>query len=363
MGGKPSIVIIDSKHKWGGVATWNMSIARGLLAKGYAVSIIARKNGTNLGSYKRHLKNVFSLNFGPEYNPISILRLFLFFRNHKSDFVIVNVQKEIINAGIAAKLAGCKTILRIGSVNDFQNRKKDKRVITKFVDLSIVPCQGMKEQLTNKLPWLPGERCFVLYNGKDILKENIKKNRQKVRDKLNFLPDHVVIGYLGQLSSLKRIDFLLKAIHSLKEKYSNIRLLIAGDGSEIEYLRETAKNLEIDSIVMFRGFVEDTESILSAMDIGVLTSESEGFPNSILEYMAAGLPVVATQVGCVSEAVIDGENGYLSDSQEISSFSAPLGKLVENNKLRLEMGKKGSDLISSKFSKEIMINSFIGLLE
>ena len=100
MSEKPSIVIIDSKHKWGGVATWNMSIARGLLAKGYAVSIIARKKGINLGRYKQHLKSVFSLNFGPEYNPIAILRLFLLFRNHKTDFVIVNVQKEIINGSL-----------------------------------------------------------------------------------------------------------------------------------------------------------------------------------------------------------------------------------------------------------------------
>lgn len=356
------ISIIDSKHKWGGVSTWNLNIARGLEVRDYYIALICRKKGFNYLRYRDILKNIFPLNFGPDYNPITIFWLYMFFKKNYISHIVVNVQKEIINAGIAARLAGCKTILRIGSVKDFAAKNKTRRLFSKYIDSIIVPCQGMKNEICSTFDWINSNKIRVIYNGKEEVVASTPVERRQLRGQNGYSDKHLVIGYIGQLSDIKNITLLVEAFKDIFYVNRNVRLLIGGDGSEMSFLQEKVHTLGLSEWVNFTGYVSDVKSLLGLMDIGVLTSTSEGFPNSILEYMMAGLPVVASNVGCVSEAVFHKENGLLFESGDLQSLKNQLLLLVNNKALREQYGQSGKKIILEKFNENNMINSFIELI-
>lgn len=353
------ISIIDSKHKWGGVSTWNLNIARGLAAKDYYVAMLCRKKGFNYLRYRDTLKNIFPLNFGPDYNPIAIFGLYLFFKKNDISHIVVNVQKEIINAGIAARLAGCKTILRIGSVKDFIPKKKTRRLFSRYIDSIIVPCEGIKNEICSTFEWLNPNKIVVIYNGKEKIVASTSVERRQLRGQNGYSDKHLVIGFIGQLSNLKNIDLLVDAFKDIFSVNRDVRLLIGGDGSEMSFLKEKVLSLGLSEWVNFTGYVRDVKSLLDLMDIGVLTSMSEGFPNSVLEYMMAGLPVVASNVGCVSEAVFHKENGLLFESGDLQSLKSQLLLLINDKAMREQYGQSGKKMILEKFSENNMINSFI----
>lgn len=357
------IAIIDSKHKWGGVATWNLNIVKGIVAKGFDTILIARHGGLNLMRYSQHIQRVYDVIFGPDYNPLAIWKLRRIFRKNHISHVIVNVQKEIINAGIAARMAGCKIILRIGSVRDFKTRKKTERLFNRYVDQIIVPCLGMKNELCHIFEWLNPDDLSVIYNGKSLLKSPDLRIIEKLRKVMGLKPDHFLIGYIGQISKTKNLSILISAFSTLLKQNSHLRLLIVGEGPEKEAVKDLALSLGILPFVIFTGYVEDIEKFLSIIEIGILTSESEGFPNTILEYMMAGIPIVASNVGCIPEAIEDNENGLLFESNNVDQLIDSLQKLISSKELRNKFAQSSLVKVDKVFNKDNMISSFIDILE
>jgi glycosyltransferase involved in cell wall biosynthesis len=125
--------------------------------------------------------------------------------------------------------------------------------------------------------------------------------------------------------------------------------LLAGHGPLRRELGTMADELGIANRVFFtegRGAVPD---YLGSMSIGCLSSRSEGFSNAVMEYMSAGLPVVATDVGGNGEAIVHGETGYLVAGRTAEAFAAPLVKLLRDEQLRLEMGRRGLERCREHF--------------
>ena len=123
----------------------------------------------------------------------------------------------------------------------------------------------------------------------------------------------VNIGLVGNLSPVKRVDVFLKALSLIKQGLPELRFkaFICGDGPEKANLLSLAQSLGLTSLVHFEGKVKDIDSYLRLRDIGVLCSDKEGLSNAILEYMAHGLPIVATAVGGNPE-LVDARNGFAS---------------------------------------------------
>ncbi len=146
-------------------------------------------------------------------------------------------------------------------------------------------------------------------------------------------------------------------------KQPDVHFVIAGEGELEAGLRQQARDLGIADKVHFIGRCTDVPALLSASYACVLTSMAEGFSNSILEYMAAGKPVVATNVGGAAEAVIDGETGWLVEADDDAAMAERLLELLADSDKATRFGEKGRQIIAERFSAETQLNRTVDLYE
>jgi len=157
---------------------------------------------------------------------------------------------------------------------------------------------------------------------------------------------HVRLTFLGLIGDRKGIFDLIRVVKRLIEEAHQIRLTIGGNGETKRLLREI-KELEIENAVKYCGWIgyKERDSILRETDIFVLPSYAEGMPMSILEAMAYSVPVVSTFVGGIPELVLDGETGFLFESGDLDEMYRKIAYLIQDEKLRKKMGRKGRELI------------------
>src|SRR4029450_5279563 len=178
--------------------------------------------------------------------------------------------------------------------------------------------------------WLNGDRVVVVPNFVDdhaFLPPSGDVRQQWARE-LDLAPDSLVVGIVASLLPIKDHATLLRALGILAPEWPTARLVVVGQGPELDNLRRLASELGIGGLVRFAGLRPQVPSFHFLFDISVLSSVSEGFPNSLVEAMAAGRPIVATDVGGVRDAVRDGENGLLVPPGDSTAFAAALRRLL-----------------------------------
>jgi glycosyltransferase involved in cell wall biosynthesis len=202
---------------------------------------------------------------------------------------------------------------------------------------------------------LPTAPIQVIENG--ILLATESGNNSEARAALG-IADATVLTTVARLVALKDIGTLLRAFERCSPGERNLLLLLVGDGECRQELETLAGELGIAPRVRFMGFRDDIEGILSASDLFVLSSLTEGMPLSVLEAMAAGLPVVATRVGGVPELVTDGETGLLVAPKDPEALAAALLSLIEDRSSRLRMGRAARARIEESFSFTAMLDQY-----
>ncbi len=170
----------------------------------------------------------------------------------------------------------------------------------------------------------------------------------------------VTILFMGQIVQRKGVLDLLNAAIQLLEGNLDFQFILGGIG-EIDFFQNYCQSKGVQDVVDFRGWVagEEKESLFQLADIFVLPSYNEGLPMSILEAISYGIPVVATPVGGVREAVVDGLNGYLIQPGDVNHLARRLNELIVNDKLRLELGKASRRLAEEKFDLSNMVKKLV----
>ena len=210
----------------------------------------------------------------------------------------------------------------------------------------------------------PEHKITVIYNGVELHEISGTEN---FKNELGFTNDQLLICCLANIRLVKGHKYLIESMRLILEKYPDVRLLLLGQADVTHNYCEEIKALvtryNLGEIVHFKGKISPGEvgKWLQVCDISVLPSLSEGFSNTLLESMAAGLPVVATNVGGNPEIVADGVSGYIVPPADPASLANALDKLLSNETLRVKMGKAGRQIVESKFSKEIMIDKYLDL--
>lgn len=158
----------------------------------------------------------------------------------------------------------------------------------------------------------------------------------------------VQVVSVGRLAAPKDFSTLVAAVARLPK--GRVHLRVFGDGPLRSELEAQTAALGIDTVVEFAGEVPDVRPRLQDADVFVLASLSEGMPVSILEAMAAGLPVVASGVPGLDEVVVDGQTGFLTPPGDAAALAARLGQLVDDSSLRNALGKAGRARAEAYFS-------------
>ena len=326
--------------------------ASGLEKKGHKVWILSHPDSQlnqNLPGWNR----LISKKLGADYNPLMIAYIVYFIKNNKIDLLVTNIEKEISIGGVAAKICGIPNVRRVGRENDFIDRFKTKFNHNFLVTHSIVPCDAIRDKLKNQSEWLNIEKFTTIYNGRNPLFVSIEDIINK-KNKIGLNREDKIIGITSQLSKIKCIDQLIKAFSNISSENPDWKLVITGEGPEQKNLEKLTSEMNLKKVI-FTGFTANPVLTASIYDIAVLTSEIEGFPNSIVEYFAAGKPVIATDVGGINEIIEDNYNGFLIPSGDINLLSKKIETLIKDKNLRQKFSANALLTLNKKFTEDIMV--------
>ena len=166
------------------------------------------------------------------------------------------------------------------------------------------------------------------------------------------------ITFVGRLTQIKRPDRLLDVANECKTRGLDVHFLIAGEGELFESCKERAKRENLN--LTFFGWRSDIDQIFAASDIAILTSDNEGIPLTLIQAAQASLPIVATNVGSISDIVISESTGYLT-AKNASDMADAIEKLARDAQLRKMMGEAGKARATQYFSLERMLEDHTDL--
>ncbi len=204
---------------------------------------------------------------------------------------------------------------------------------------------------------VPKSKGLYVHNGFDISRLKLKETEDQIKKRLNIASDKVV-GMIASFTSMKDYATFVKAGEMLLEKRRDVTFIALGDGPNLIQIKGSILEKN-KSKFLFLGRQTDIESFVNIFDIGVLSSFTEGISNAIMEYMAFGKPVIATEGGGTNELIIDNETGFLVKQQDFIQIAEKLDYLLSNPILAKKMGTRGGERILNFFSIDKMVDETI----
>ena len=203
-------------------------------------------------------------------------------------------------------------------------------------------------------------KISIIYNGLDVDRVSSQISRFDALSLLGLPPDPVQPRRFVTIVANMRLDvkdypMFLRSARAVAEAVPSAGFLLAGEGELAEELQQFAADLKISNSTFFLGRCEKISELLSISDVCVLSSKAEGFSNSILEYMAAGRPVVSTNVGGAPEVIVEGETGYLVSPGDDAVMAERIISLLQDSDRARKMGAAGRRLVEAKFSCEAQL--------
>lgn len=207
----------------------------------------------------------------------------------------------------------------------------------------------------------PENKSFVIYNGFNFNRHNNMIPPEDIRKELD-IKTRFIVGMVASFSSNKDYKTFFQAAEMILSQRNDITFLAIGNKTDS---MQSIALINPDLIHNFRllGIRSDIESIINVFDIGVLATFTEGISNSILEYMAAGKPVIATRGGGTSEIVLDSETGFIVDASQPTELAGKMEVLLNDDALRNRLGAQAKLRVETMFSIDRMINEYIGLYQ
>ena len=289
-----------------------------------------------------------------------VLRLARFLRRDR--FQIVHTHDLYSNLlGIpAAVLAGVPVIISsqrdLGHFGVYQTRRRGwLRRLQKRSAAVVTNSNAVRDAMLAEGSFAP-EKIRVIYNGVAAL-----RFRSGLRDRYWIMPNSdrekwiVLVGNMH--SDVKGHPWFIEAAGEVLREFPQSRFVLVGDGALRGEFEARASQAGVRERFLFMGSSDEVPKILGCCDIAVLPSKSEGFPNALLEYLAAGLPTVATSVGGNVEIVRDGETGLLVQPENSSELAKALLRLLRDPDFAAGLGGKGREFVASEFSFQRMIES------
>ena len=200
----------------------------------------------------------------------------------------------------------------------------------------------------------PSDRISVIPNGIDV-PEPTPFDRDALLAELEIPRGVPVIGFVGRMAKQKRVDDLVFAMALVAILRPEAHLLLVGDGPERDKLMKFARDIDIDSHTRFTGHRADAAKLLRVMDLFWIASDFEGQSNSIMEAMAAGLPVITTDIPANRELVVDGETGFLVRVGDRAGFQQFADRILADPELARRLGEAGRERMRQHFSIDNMV--------
>ena len=266
--------------------------------------------------------------------------------------------------GIFLKLTlGCTVITTVHSdykldyMHSFLRRQTFGRLNSaalRLMDYHVTVSDTFKKMLIQR-SFRPS-RIQTIYNGLDFTQKTPDFDREEYlrQQGLNYTPGDVVMGIAARLTPVKDIPTLLQAFAKARQEEKRLKLLIGGDGEDMDKLKALASQLGVSDSVCFCGWVSDIGRFFKSCDIDVLCSISESFPYSILEGVKEGCAVITSDVGGMHKLIDQGENGFIFQPGDVDTFASYMVRLCQDENLRRLFGQRLLEKASRIYSLEGM---------
>ena len=358
----PRILFVSYTADWTG-PTHSLLLLLKHLCYRYDVAVLLPGQGVFLEALGREQIPYFSL---PTLDKSSILDITRLIRRERFDLVYGNSHDgSARNALIAAKLAGVPFICHIRSMVNGKPWRRSAHL--NLADAVIAVSQACANALRGRI--LNSNKLNVVHNGIDFdtlgLVTPIKLGC--LRQALKIYGERPVLISIGHLMPRKAQEYVVQAMAGVIASGADLDLVLVGshdrDRNYVEHVKTLIDELELGPRVRLTGFRQDAQVLLSLADIYIHTSLNDPHPRSVLEAMAAGLPVVAFAVDGVAETVVDGQTGYLLSPGDVPGMAGAIQRLVMNPSLRAEMGKEGRRRVETCFSASLTAEKVSRIIE
>lgn len=346
-------------------------------SKMYKVKVVSHPSGKELLSKlnAEYVPLVIERKPAPYSDLIALIKLIYFFRKERFDLVHSITPKT----GLLTMLAACITLTPI-RVHTFTgqvwlNMHGYKRFLLKFLDKLIVACS------THILVDSPSQRDFLIKEGvlssnqynvfgkgsicgvdTDVFKFNLH-DRKLIRDSLFIDDDKIIILYMSRLTRQKGILELAEAFSRVADKHANVYLYVIGSEENVSFSEILEKCGQHKNRVLRLNYTNIPASHLSASDILCLPSHMEGFGQVLVNASACGIPIVASRIYGITDAVDDNVTGLLYRDGDIEELFISLLKLIEDKSLRTQMGVSGRERVLNYFDKNIITKMTLDFYE
>lgn len=302
--------------------------------------------------FEKHMLHVQTL-----LAPSGILSLFkfvCFLRRRSVDIVQTFFIDATFFGVIAATIARVRWVISCRRDMGFWYDRKTIRLLrwlNCITNRILVNSHAIKENVVRR-EFVRSDRIDVIYNGIDL--NRIKQITAASLSAQNgcFQPDFIIGTVANYNRPVKRVDLLIRSAEVILQKYPYVKFAIVGGGVLEDELKALADSLGVRRSIIFTGKQDNAVQYIKAFQIGVLTSDSEGFSNVLMEYMGAGIPVVATDIGGNPELVRHGVDGILVPRGNQHAIADACCYLINNEALREKMGNNGLQRIVENFSWE-----------
>ena len=372
---KPKVLHIIDSFETGGTERQAIQLVRLQQASGrYRIHLACLQKRGELLEEAEHLGlpeiTEYPLNSFCDRNMvIQLRRCASFLKERKIDVVHTHDFYTNIFGMVAARIAGVPA--RIASKRETNGllsgmQKRVERYAYRLAHAVVTNAGAVRKQLTTE--GVHADKITTVYNGLDPQRivPRMDSAREAVLTMFNLPhdPERSFVTIVANLQhAVKDHPTFLRAAARVRKAVPEATFVIAGEGRLINELRALAEELGIERDTLFIGRCQRVAELLSISNVCVLSSKAEGFSNSILEYMAAGRPVVVTDVGGAREAVIEGESGFIVQAGDHENMAECIITLLRDPERAIEMGKRGRLIVAEKFSCEAQVERTTALYE
>ncbi len=350
------ILLLANHLNPGGISTYTLTLAEGLKTRGHNVKVVSGGGVLTNRLIRAGIEHIYlDLSTKSELSPkifVAKRRFLDILSKFSSD--ILHPQTRLTR--VCAQFARNKTgVPFVSTAHGFYKDRLGNRIFPFWGDGIIAVSEAVKRDLISKLK-VPANNIRVIHNGIETSGKNIfDGGKTGIKEKLNLNFDKLIVS-ISRLSFIKGHIYLIRAMEKVSMAYPGAGCLIVGDGEAKALLEKETSRLKLTDKIKFLSSVEDTGEIFSAADIFVLPTLQEGLGLSILEAMARGVPVVATDVGGIPEIIESGKNGILFPPKDMNTLAEAICQVLGDGVLRNNLVGNAKKMVGEKFSSENMVS-------
>ncbi len=299
---------------------------------------------------------VIALHKLPKLDPFIIYKISRVISKKKIDIVITHLWTSNFWGRIAAYLSRVKIIIATEHTTD-EKRPWYYHLADRFlarISSRIIAVSSSVKVFHHTKSKIPPRKFEIINNGIDIEKFNISFDKNKKRKEFGFKDNDYIIGLFGRFVPAKAHELLLQSLKNIIKAHPQVKVLFAGSGPTVDIIKKLAADLGLAKHVAFAGFRSDIPELYQILDLFVLPSRREGFPITVLEAMASGIPAIVTDVGGNKEIISDGIDGFIIQPNNTEELTQKINFLIDNTETAKKIAQFGQKNVRENFTSVIM---------